>query len=138
MPTSTDLLRHAGLRVTRPRLTVLEALRTHPHVDVAELLRLTREDSAPVSVQGVYDVLTALSEGGVLRRIQPASSPARFELELGDNHHHAVCRSCHLVVDVPCSTGLAPCLETSAVTEQGFTAEEAEVIYWGLCPDCQS
>lgn len=137
MHTSDELLQQAGLRVTRPRLAVLEALRTHPHADVAELLRLTREDSAAVSVQGVYDVLTTLSEAGVLRRIQPASSPARFELELGDNHHHAVCRSCHTIVDVPCSTGLAPCLDATAVTRQGFTAEEAEVIYWGLCPDCQ-
>jgi Fur family ferric uptake transcriptional regulator len=134
---STQLLQRAGLRVTAQRLAVLETLRTQPHAEVAEVLRRTREGSTSVSVQGVYDVLTTLVESGLIRRIQPANSPARFELDLGDNHHHAVCRTCQVLVDVPCGTGSAPCLDAQPASGLGFRVDEAEVIYWGLCPDCQ-
>ncbi|SOC54837.1 Fur family transcriptional regulator [Ornithinimicrobium cerasi] len=138
MPSSSQLLHEAGLRVTAPRLAVLETLREHPHADVAEVLRRTREGTTTISVQGVYDVLTILAENGLIRRIQPGSSSARFELERGDNHHHAVCRACQVLVDIPCGTGAAPCLDPRPVSGLGFQVDEAEVIYWGLCPRCQA
>lgn len=133
----TELLQGAGLRVTAARVAVLETLRDHPHADAGEVLRLTRDRAQGVSVQGVYDILTTLSGAGLLRRIQPASSPARFELDLGDNHHHAVCRGCQVLLDVPCATGTIPCADPGEHATDGFRVEEAEVIYWGLCPRCQ-
>jgi Fur family transcriptional regulator, stress-responsive regulator len=138
MPSSpAALLREAGLRVTGPRLAVLETLGRVPHADASTILAATREHAAGVSVQGVYDVLAALSEAGVLRRIQPAQSVARFEIDSGDNHHHVVCRGCEAIVDVPCSTGEPPCLDTGPAQAAGFAVEEAEVLFWGQCPSCQ-
>ena len=138
MTTPADLLRTAGLRVTAPRLAVLDIVTEHPHADATTVLQLTRQRSVEVSVQGVYDVLQSLTEGGVLRRIQPAHSVARFELERGDNHHHVVCRVCHSITDVPCALGAAPCLDPSAAQDLGFSVDEAEVIYWGTCASCRS
>jgi Fur family ferric uptake transcriptional regulator len=131
-----DHLRAAGLRVTRPRLAVLAEVGDHPHASVETIATGARERLGSVSTQAVYDVVHALSDAGLLRRIEPAGSPARFELATGDNHHHLVCRQCHDIVDVECATGEAPCLEASH--DAGFVIEEAEVTYWGLCPSCRS
>ena len=128
------LLRSADLRVTRPRLAVLRAVRRHPHADTGSLLAAVRTEEPTVSHQAVYDVLGALSESGLVRRIQPAGSVARYELRVGDNHHHVVCRSCGVVADVDCAVGVRPCLDASDT--HGFVVDEAEVTYWGLCPDC--
>ena len=130
------LLRSADLRVTRPRLAVLRAVRRHPHADTGSLLAAVRVEEPGVSHQAVYDVLGALTEAGIVRRIQPAGSVARYELRVGDNHHHVVCRSCGVVADVDCGVGEAPCLTAS--DDHGFAIDEAEVIYWGLCPACSS
>ena len=132
-----DLLRGVGLRVTAPRLAVLEVLAEHPHSDATTVLNLTRERSTGISVQGVYDVLSSLTSHGLLRRIQPAHSVARFEVDHGDNHHHVVCRGCHRIVDVACAGDGAPCLDATHPQELGFSVDEAEVIYWGRCADCQ-
>ena len=134
---AASLLREAGLRVTGPRLAVLETLEATPHADAATVLAATRERTAGVSVQGVYDVLAALSEAGVLRRIRPAHAAARFEIDRGDNHHHVVCRGCEALVDVPCATGRPPCLDTAVAEAAGFAVEEAEVLFRGLCPSCR-
>lgn len=123
-----------ALRVTRPRMAVLQAVRMHPHADTDSVLRAVREDLPDVSHQAVYDSLHALTEAGLVRRIQPRGSVARYEARVGDNHHHVVCRSCGAIADVDCATGHAPCL--SASQDHGFTIDEAEVIYWGTCPDC--
>ena len=132
-----DLLRSKGLRVTRPRLAVLEILATHPgHLDVEEIAELVRGRLDSVSTQAVYDVLSALSRAGLTRRIEPAGSPAHFEGRVGDNHHHVVCRGCGAIADVDCAVGSAPCLEPSQ--SHGFEIDEAEVTFWGLCPDCQT
>lgn len=139
--TSTQLvstLRGAGLRVTNARLEVLETVQEHPHADAGTVLSLTRERAQGVSVQGVYDVLTTLTRAGVLRRIQPAHSTARFEIDAGDNHHHVVCRSCQSLADVPCAVGEPPCIDTSAAASLGYEVDEAEVIYWGVCPGCRA
>jgi Fur family ferric uptake transcriptional regulator len=128
------MLREAGLRVTRPRLAVLSAVYDHPHAETESVIAQVRHDSGPVSHQAVYDVLRALTDAGLLRRIQPAGSVARYEARVGDNHHHVVCRSCGAVVDVDCAVGEAPCL--TAVDDAGYRIEEAEVVYWGRCPDC--
>ncbi|MGD8150109.1 Fur family transcriptional regulator [Ornithinimicrobium sp. Y1694] len=138
MPTPSEVLTTAGLRVTGPRVAVLEALLEHPHADAAEVLRRSRERAASVSVQGVYDVLGTLLEARVIRRIQPARSVARFEVDHGDNHHHAVCRGCETLVDVGCLIGAAPCLDPAPAHAVGFSVDQAEVIYWGLCPTCGS
>lgn len=130
------LLRSRQLRVTRPRLAVLAALDRHPHGDVDVLATAAREDLGSVSTQAVYDVLRALTDAGLVRRIEPAGSPARFEARVGDNHHHIVCRACGAIADVDCAVGAAPCLTTS--DPHGFVVDEAEVTYWGLCPQCQS
>ena len=130
------LLRSADLRVTRPRLAVLRAVRRHPHADTGSLLAAVRVEEPGVSHQAVYDVLGALTEAGIVRRIQPAGSVARYELRVGDNHHHVVCRSCGVVADVDCGVGEAPCLTAS--DDHGFAIDEAEVIYWGLCPGCST
>ena len=129
-----QLLRGADLRVTRPRLAVLRAVRRHPHADTGSLLAAVRTEEPSVSHQAVYDVLGVLSQSGLVRRIQPAGSVARYELRVGDNHHHVVCRSCGTVADVDCAVGVRPCLDASDT--HGFVVDEAEVTYWGLCPDC--
>jgi Fe2+ or Zn2+ uptake regulation protein len=129
-------LRAAGLRVTQPRVAVLRALGTHPHADTETLADAARSDLGAVSTQAVYDVLRALFDAGLVRRIEPAGSPARFELRVGDNHHHVVCRSCGAIADVDCAVGDAPCLTASH--DNGFSIDEAEVTYWGLCSDCST
>ncbi|MCT2582111.1 Fur family transcriptional regulator [Actinophytocola gossypii] len=127
-------LRAASLRVTRPRLAVLTALRDHPHVDTHRLIALVRDDHPTVSHQAIYDVLRALTDAGLVRRIQPAGATARYESRVGDNHHHIVCRSCGAIADVECAVGHTPCLTAS--DDHGFVVDEAEVVYWGTCPDC--
>lgn len=137
MPTLNDpvtQLRDAGLRVTRPRLAVIEALGRQPHADVDSIADAARAELGAVSTQAIYDVLKAFSTVGLVRRIEPAGSPARFELRVGDNHHHVVCRSCGVIADVDCAHGSAPCLTAS--DNHGFSIDEAEVTYWGICPDC--
>ena len=127
-------LRDVGLRVTRPRLAVIEALGRHPHADVDSIADAARSELGTVSTQAIYDVLKAFAGVGLVRRIEPAGSPARFELRVGDNHHHVVCRSCGAIADVDCAHGSAPCLTAS--NDHGFSIDEAEVIYWGRCPAC--
>jgi Fe2+ or Zn2+ uptake regulation protein len=127
-------LRAASLRVTRPRLAVLAALREHPHVDTETVIALVRADHPAVSRQAVYDVLRALTDAGLVRRIQPAGATARYESRVRDNHHHVVCRSCGAIADIDCAVGEAPCL--TAEVDHGFVVDEAEVVYWGICPDC--
>jgi Fur family ferric uptake transcriptional regulator len=131
-----QVLRDHALRVTQPRLAVLAAVHEHPHSDTDALIRLTREELADVSHQAVYDVLRALTTARVVRRIEPANSVARYEARVGDNHHHAVCRSCGVIADVDCAVGDTPCLTAS--NDQGFVIDEAEVVYWGLCSACQN
>ncbi|WP_433665281.1 Fur family transcriptional regulator [Nocardia sp. CA-128927] len=128
------MLRGAALRVTAPRLAVLTAVHDHPHSDTDTILGHVRQTLGAVSHQGVYDVLRALTAAKLLRRIQPMGTVARYETRVGDNHHHLVCRSCGVIVDVECAVGEAPCL--TAADDNGFVLDEAEVIYWGLCPDC--
>ena len=132
----TELLRSNGLQVTAQRLAVLRAVEQLPHVTADEVADAVREEIGTISRQAVYDALGVLGDKGLLRRIQPARSPARFEHEGGDNHHHLVCRSCGRVVDVECAHGSAPCL--TAADDAGFEIDEAEVIYWGRCPECQT
>jgi Fur family transcriptional regulator, stress-responsive regulator len=129
-------LRTADLRVTRPRLAVLEAVHTHPHADTETIFSAVRAGLPDVSRQAVYDVLHVLTAVGLVRRIQPSGSVARYESRVGDNHHHVVCRSCGVIADVDCAVGDAPCLTAS--DDNGFVLDEAEVIYWGLCPDCST
>ncbi len=131
-----QMLRAAALRVTRPRVAVLAAVHTHPHADTDSIIRAVRDDLPDVSHQAVYDVLRALTATSLVRRIQPAGSVARYEARVGDNHHHVVCRSCGAIADVECAVGHAPCLTAS--DDGGFTIDEAEVVYWGLCPDCST
>ena len=127
-------LRAAGLRVTAPRLAVLNAVTAQPHSDADSVAAQVRQQLGSVSTQAVYDVLKACVSAGLLRRIEPAGSPARFETRTGDNHHHLVFRSCGKVVDVDCVVGQAPCLEPS--DHHGFEIDEAEVVFWGRCNDC--
>ena len=129
------LLRAAGLRVTRPRLAVLSALRSRPHADAGSVLAAVRVDLPQVSHQAVYDCLHVLTDAGLVRSLQPAGSAARYEIAVHGNHHHLVCRGCGALVDVPCRTGSAPCLH--APEDHGFLIDEAEVYYWGLCPACR-
>ncbi|WJK40856.1 Fur family transcriptional regulator [Solwaraspora sp. WMMA2056] len=128
-------LRSRGLRVTRPRLAVLEVLARGGHLGVDDIARQVRDRIDSVSTQAVYDVLNALTRAGLARRIEPAGGAARYERRTGDNHHHVVCRRCGVVGDIDCTVGAAPCLEPSA--DHGFVIDEAEVTFWGLCPDCQ-
>jgi Fur family ferric uptake transcriptional regulator len=130
------LLREHGLHVTAQRLAVLDAVATAPHATADQVVEAVRAGIGAVSRQAVYDTLATLTECGVLRRIQPARSPARYEDRTGDNHHHLVCRSCGLTLDVDCAVNARPCLQAS--DDQGFLIDEAEVIYWGLCPGCQA
>jgi Fe2+ or Zn2+ uptake regulation protein len=137
VPSTSDYaerLRMADLRVTRPRVAVLEAVYTNPHADTETIFSAVRAGLPDVSRQAVYDVLHALTAAGLVRRIQPSGSVARYESRVGDNHHHVVCRSCGAIADVDCAVGEAPCLTPS--DHNGFALDEAEVIYWGLCPDC--
>ena len=139
MPSPADaetLLRSASLRVTRPRLAVLTALHERPHADTDTVIAAVRSELGGVSHQAVYDVLRALTDAGLVRRIQPAGSVARYEARVGDNHHHVVCRSCGAIADVDCATGEVPCLTAS--DDSGFSIDEAEVVYWGHCPTCSS
>jgi Fe2+ or Zn2+ uptake regulation protein len=130
-----EQLRTAGLRVTRPRLSVLQVLAERPHADVDTIVTAARTLHPTVSPQAVYGVLEALVVAGLARRIEPAGAPALFELRVGDNHHHLVCRSCGAVADVDCTVGAAPCLTPSDTA--GFVVDEAEVVFWGLCPRCR-
>lgn len=131
-----QLLRDADLRVTRPRIAVLSAVHRHPHADTDALIGAVRRELGEVSHQAVYDVLRALTAVGLVRRIQPAGSVARYESRVGDNHHHVVCRSCGTIADVDCAVGDTPCL--TAAEDHGFSIEEAEVVYWGVCSQCQA
>jgi Fur family ferric uptake transcriptional regulator len=128
------MLREAELRVTRARIAVLTAVHEHPHADTNSIIDTVREHLGEVSHQAVYDVLEALTTAGLLRRIQPSRSVARYESRVGDNHHHIVCRSCGTVADIDCATGAAPCL--TPAEDHGYSIDAAEVIYWGLCPSC--
>jgi Fur family transcriptional regulator, stress-responsive regulator len=137
METAWDAqLRTAGLRVTRPRTSVLDVLAAHPHVDAETIVTAARATHPSISPQAVYGVLKALVGGGLARRIEPAGGPGLYELRVGDNHHHLVCRECGVVVDVDCVVGAAPCL--APVATAGFVVDEAEVVFWGLCAGCQA
>lgn len=129
-------LRAVSLRVTRPRLAVLAALRDRPHVDTETVIELVRVDHPTVSHQAIYDVLRALTDAGLIRRIQPAGANARYEARVGDNHHHVVCRSCGAIADVDCVVGHSPCLTAS--DDHGYVIDEAEVVFWGTCPECSA
>jgi Fur family ferric uptake transcriptional regulator len=133
-----ELLRGADLRVTRPRIAVLEAVEAHPHADTDTIFGAVRTALPEVSRQAVYDVLAALTVVGLVRKIQPSGSVARYETRVGDNHHHVVCRSCGVITDVDCAVGEAPCLVPSDPdgSLDGSVVDEAEVVYWGLCPGC--
>jgi Fe2+ or Zn2+ uptake regulation protein len=135
-PTTAEELRGAGLRVTAARVALLEAVRDGDHLGVEALASGVRDRVGHVSLQAVYGALHALTAAGLIRRIEPAGSPVRFEGRIGDNHHHIVCRSCGVVADVDCAVGEAPCLTAS--DDRGFSIDEAEVIYWGLCSDCST
>jgi len=136
MPSPAERLRDAGLRVTGPRVAVLDALADHPHADAETVRARALLGGVELSPQSVHNVLRDLTERAVLRRIEPAASPALYELRVGDNHHHAVCRGCGRVHDVPCTVGHAPCLEPS--DDGGFQLDLAEVVFWGVCPDCRA
>jgi Fe2+ or Zn2+ uptake regulation protein len=131
-----QMLQASALRVTRPRMAVLDAVYTHPHADTDSIIRAVRDDLPEVSHQTVYDALNALTATGLVRRIQPSGSVARYESRVGDNHHHVVCRVCGVIADVDCAIGEAPCLTAS--DDNGFSIDEAEVIYWGVCPECST
>jgi len=129
-----DLLRQHGIQITAQRLAVLRAVAGQPHITADGVAEVVRAEIGTISRQSVYDALGLLAEKGLLRRIQPVGSPARFETRVGDNHHHLICRICGRVVDVDCAVGSAPCL--TAADDQGFEIDEAEVAYWGRCPEC--
>jgi len=128
------ILRSHGVHVTAQRLAVLRAVAENPHSATEDIDKAARAELGTISRQAVYDVLDALTAKGILRRIQPAGSPARYETRIDDNHHHLICRSCNRMVDVDCAVGYTPCL--TAADDAGYEVDEAEVIYWGLCPDC--
>jgi Fe2+ or Zn2+ uptake regulation protein len=129
-----SLLRARGIQVTAQRLAVLRAIGGEPHVTADRVAEVVRAEIGAISLQSVYDTLNVLVKEGLIRRIQPAGSPARFEDRVGDNHHHLICRICGRVVDVDCATGSAPCL--AAADDKGYQIDEAEIAYWGRCPDC--
>lgn len=128
------MLRESALRVTSPRLAVLSAVHEHPHADTESIIGAVRGELGAVSSQAVYDVLKALTTAGLVRRIQPQGTVARYETRVGDNHHHVVCRSCGAIADVDCAIGHAPCLAAS--DDHGFSIDEAEIVYWGRCAEC--
>lgn len=134
-PDPAQQLRGVGLRVTSARVAILETLHLARHLTAEDVAAKVRERVGHVSTQAVYEALNALTDTGLLRRIEPAGSPARYESRVGDNHHHLVCRRCGAVADVDCAVGHAPCLDPSNTS--GFAVDEADVIYWGLCPACQ-
>lgn len=134
MTAAADLLKGHGLQVTAQRIAVLQAVESRPHVTADAVAEKAREQIGTISKQSVYDALAALVEAGILRRIEPAGSAARYETRVGDNHHHLVCRGCGSVVDVDCAVGAAPCL--TAADAAGYTVDEAEVTFWGTCPAC--
>jgi Fur family ferric uptake transcriptional regulator len=134
--TPADLLRQHGVQVTAQRLAVLRAVSGRPHGTADDIEAIVRDEIGAISRQAVYDALGTLADKGLIRRIQPARSPARYEDRVDDNHHHLVCRNCGTTVDVACATGSAPCLE--AADDQGFAIDEAEIVYWGLCPACRA
>jgi Fe2+ or Zn2+ uptake regulation protein len=129
-----DLLRQHGIQVTAQRLAVLRAIAGQPHITADAVAEAVRAEIGAISLQSVYDALGVLVAQGLLRRIQPSGSPARFEDRVGDNHHHLICRICGRVVDVDCAVGSAPCL--TAGDDRGYEIDEAEIAYWGRCPDC--
>lgn len=131
-----DALRSHGVQVTAQRLAVLVAVSRQPHGTADDVVQAVRAEIGSISRQAVYDALAVLTETGLVRRIQPASSPARFEGRVGDNHHHLICRSCGRMIDVDCAVGAAPCL--TPADDAGFELDEAEVIYWGRCPQCRA
>ena len=135
-PSTADELRAAGLRVTAGRVALLETVRHGDHLGVDAIASGVRDRVGHISLQAVYEALHALAAAGLVRCIEPAGSPARYEGRVGDNHHHVVCRSCGVVADVACAVGAAPCLTAS--DDHGFAIDEADVIYWGLCPDCST
>jgi Fur family ferric uptake transcriptional regulator len=135
-PTTAEELRRAGLRVTAARIALLQTVREGDHLDAEAITAGVRDRIGHVSFQAVYEALHALTAAGLVRRIEPAGGPARFEGRVGDNHHHVVCRSCGVVADVDCAVGEAPCLTAS--DDHGFSIGEAEVVYWGLCPECST
>ncbi len=135
MPTgAAELLRQHGIQVTAQRLAVLRAVAAQPHIAAEAIAETVRAEIGAISLQSVYDALGVLVAEGLIRRIQPAGSPARFEYRVGDNHHHLICRTCGRMVDVDCAVGSAPCL--NAVDDSGYEIDEAEVVYWGRCPQC--
>ncbi|MEU4801242.1 Fur family transcriptional regulator [Actinosynnema sp. NPDC023587] len=134
-PGPRELLKDAGLRITAPRIAVLGWLAEHPHATADQVAEGVRARLGAVSTQAVYDVLNVCARTGLLRRIEPAGHPARYETRIGDNHHHLVCRHCGRTEDVDCVHGAAPCLEPSDTV--GFAVDEAEVLFWGTCPDCR-
>ena len=136
MPNAADLLREHGLPVTAQRVAVLGAVSSRPHATADAIAEVVRARIGAISRQGVYDALGILVKKGIIRRIQPARSPALYEDRVGDNHHHLICRSCGNTTDVDCSVGHRPCLTASE--DGGFEIDEAEVIYWGRCPDCRT
>lgn len=129
-----EMLREASLRVTQPRVSVLGAVAANPHADADTIVKAVRAELGKVSTQAVYDVLRALTDAHLVRRIEPAGSPTRYETRVGDNHHHVVCRNCGRIADVDCAVGEAPCLD--ARPTGGFVVDEAEVVFWGTCPEC--
>lgn len=133
-PSFEQQLRGCGLQVTAQRLAIMEAVTAAPHATAEELTESVRGKIGSISRQAVYDTLGAFADNRLIRRIQPTGSPARFEDRVGDNHHHLVCRSCGLIFDIDCAVGATPCLE--AEDDHGFEIDEAEVVYWGRCPDC--
>ncbi|MBA4608305.1 transcriptional repressor [Aeromicrobium sp. Marseille-Q0843] len=135
-PASEQSLRDAGLRVTRQRTAVLEAVAANPHAETSTIIEHARLSIPELSHQAVYDALKALTDAGLVRCIEPAGSVARYESRTGDNHHHLVCRSCGRIVDIDCTIGAAPCL--TPAEDHGFVIDEAEVVFWGLCPSCSS
>ena len=135
-PEPADLLRKHGLQVTAQRLAVLRAVANSPHRTADDVAEVVRAEIGAISRQTVYDALGVLADNGLIRRIQPAGSAARFEDRVGDNHHHLICRQCGTVVDVDCAVGDRPCL--TAAADAGFEVDEAEVIYWGRCPTCRA
>ena len=130
------LIKTIGLSVTAQRIAVLNIVGEHPHITADKVVSLAKEQIGSISKQSVYDVLSVFSEKGIVRRIQPSKSSARFELRVNDNHHHMVCRTCGIVKDVDCAVGETPCLTPNV--DHGFIVDEAEVIYWGICPKCQA
>lgn len=136
LPTPAQILREHGVQVTAQRLAVLRAVTRYPHSTADDIEAMARDEIGAISRQAVYDALGTLTDKGLIRRIQPARSPARYEDRVDDNHHHLVCRQCGITVDVDCAVGDAPCLQP--VNDHGFVVDEAEVVLWGICPTCQS